>query len=295
MNKITLLILSIAATAFSPALFAVEPAHPSYPPHTIPNSELRVLPRSPSGRQYQLHIGLPASYYKDPNKHYPVVYVTDAYWDFQKVTAVEGVLFYDKLAPEFIVVGIGYPGENLDYNTMRLWELAPATFPGKTPEESGHSAEFAQTIKNEIIPFVEKEYRADPSFRVMPGSSMGGLFTLFTMFTYPDLFQGYVAASPAAAECNDWLFGYEEAFAKIGKPINARLFISGGGDEIPAFLYGSIRINSKIASRHYAGLVQQYRFMEGERHTTMQLDSYVRGLMFVFAPRAPESGPASKW
>jgi hypothetical protein len=35
--------------------------------------------------------------------------------------------------------------------------------------------------------------------------------------------------------------------------------------------------------------------MEGERHTTMQLDSYVRGLMFVFAPRAPETGPASKW
>jgi predicted alpha/beta superfamily hydrolase len=253
---------------------------------------LRVLPKSPSGRQYQLHVGLPASYGTDKTRRYPVVYVTDAYWDFQKLTAVEGVLVYDKLAPEFIVVGIGYPGENLDYGKMRNWELAPATFPGMTPEDSGHSAEFLKSIKEEIIPFVEKEYRADPSFRVMSGSSMGGLFTLFAMFTEPDLFQGYVAASPAAIACNDWIFGYEEAFAKSGKAINARCFASGGGNELPLFLNGIIRINQKIASRHYKGLSYQFRYIEDERHTTMQLDSYVRGLIFVFAPLAPDSGPA---
>ena len=288
------LLLSACVFFDASGLLAADPALTTPPPVTIPNSELRILPRSFSGRQYQLYVGLPASYRQNPDRHYPVVYVTDGYWDFQKLSAAEGVLAYDHLAPEFIVVGIGYPGENLDYNKMRLWELAPTQYPGLSAEESGHSAEFLRSIKNEIIPFIEKEYRVDPSFRVMSGSSMGGLFTLYAMFTDPDLFQGYVAASPAVVACNEWLFGYEEAFAKSGRAIKARCFASVGGNEVPSFITPTIRMNQKIASRHYTGLSYQFRYMEEERHTTMQLDSYVRGLIFVFGPLAPDSGPAGK-
>jgi predicted alpha/beta superfamily hydrolase len=49
-----------------------------------------------------LFVGLPASYATEPTKRYPVVYVTDGYWDFQKVTTIHGPLVYDKYAPEFI-------------------------------------------------------------------------------------------------------------------------------------------------------------------------------------------------
>lgn len=293
MKKLFLLSACVALFAYLP-LSGAEPTPASPSAVTIPDSELRVLPRSPSGRQYQLYIGLPASYRSEPSKRYPVVYVTDGYWDFQKLTAIQGTLVYDRLSPEFIAVGIGYPGENLPYNKMRLWELAPAPFPGLSADESGHSADFLRSIKNEIIPFVEKEYRADPSFRVMAGSSMGGLFTLFSMFTEPDLFQGYVAASPAVVACNEWLFGCEEAFAKSGRPIKARCFASVGGNEVPSFITPTIRFNQQLASRHYAGFSYQFRYIEEERHTTMQFDSYVRGLIFVFAPLAPDSGPAGK-
>src|SRR5688572_2837017 len=83
-------------------------------PHTIPNSQLRELSRNAAGRHYQLHVGLPASYAKETSKRYPVVFVTDAYWDFQKITAIGGSLVYDKVAPEFITVGLGYVGEDLN-------------------------------------------------------------------------------------------------------------------------------------------------------------------------------------
>ncbi|HTZ20370.1 MAG TPA: alpha/beta hydrolase-fold protein, partial [Opitutaceae bacterium] len=264
--------------------------------HTISNSELRVLPRNAAGRQYQLHIGLPGSYAKDTTRHYPVVFVTDAYWDFEKMDAIRGALVYDRYSPEFIIVGLGYAGENLDYGSMRLWELSPvqlpAQFGGKGPDSSGHAAEFLQSLETEIIPLVDREYRTDPAHRVLAGASLGGLFTLYTMYSKPELFSAYLAATPSVVMGNDWLFGYEDAFAKTKRPLPVRLFVSGGGNESPGYLGGIKRFDQRIVSRQYAGLAHEFRIIEGERHAGMQLEAYTRGLQFIFAPLAPESGPS---
>lgn len=155
-----------------------------------------------------------------------------------------------------------------------------------------HAAEFLKTIETEIIPLVEREYRADPSFRVLSGASLGGLFTLYAMYTKPALFNGYIAATPAVGAGNDWLFGYEEQFAKSGQALPVRLYATAGGNEEPRFLGNILRFNAQLQSRRYPGLAYEFRLIDGERHAGMQFESYVRGLRFVFAPRAPESGPA---
>lgn len=292
--KSSLISLLVASQVFLalPVSAAAAEAQPASPPHTIPNSQLRALPRNAAGRHYQLHVGLPGSYAKETNRRYPVVYVTDGYWDFGKLNAIYGCLVYDKVAPEFIVVGLGYVGENLDYGDLRRWELSPIPFGAGGPAASGHAADFLRTIETEIIPFVEREYRVDPSQRVLAGASLGGLFTLYAMFTKPELFQGYIAATPAVVLGDDWLLGYEEAFAKSGRTLKARLHMSGGGDESPGFLGGALRMNQRIASRKYPGLAYQFRIIDGARHASMQLEAYTRGLQFVFAPLAPESGPS---
>ncbi len=284
-------VLITLALHLSAGVAAAQAPKPAYPPHTIANSQLRALPPTPQGRHYQLHIGLPESYVKDTGRRYPVVYVTDAYWDFQKMDAIRGGLVYDRVTPEFIIVGLGYAGGNLNVGTMRLWELSPVPYGAASSAASGHAADFLKTIETEIVPFVEREYRADPSFRVMAGASLGGLFTLYSMYTRPDLFQAYVAATPAVAAGNDWLFGYEEAFVKAGRTVKARLFVAGGGNEAPAFLGGILRFNQRIASRKMPGLAYEFRIIDGERHAGMQFEAYVRGLRFVFAPLAPETGP----
>ena len=294
--KTRFLSLLFATTAlFAGTVSAADtPAAAPVVPHTIPGTQLRVLPRNAAGRQYQLHIALPESYATNLDRKYPVVFVTDAYWDFVKIAAMEGSLVYDKAVPEFITVGIGYAGENLNYGSLRNWELSPVALTefGGTAENSGHAAEFLKTIETEIIPFVEREYRADPSFRVLSGASLGGLFTLYSMYTKPELFQGYIAATPAVTVGNDWLLGYEEQFAKSGRPLPVRLFASVGGNEVPAFVGGILRFNARIQSRKHAGLAYDFCIVDGARHAGMQFESYVRGLTFVFAPRAPQAGPA---
>ena len=284
--KTSLAILALSLVA------GVLPAAETFPPHTIGNSQLRVLPVNAAGRHYQLHIGLPGNYAKDTGQRYPVVYVTDAYWDFEKLDTIRGCLTYDKVAPEFIIVGLGYAGDKLDYGNLRRWELSPVQFGDGGPEASGHAADFLTTIEKEIIPLIEREYRVDSSYRVLAGASLGGLFTLYSMYSKPDLFQAYIAATPAVTLANDWLFDYEKAFAKSGQPLKTRLFVSVGENEWAQHLAGIKRFNERIAARKLGSLDYQFRVIDGERHAGMQIESYVRGLQFAFAPLAPESGPA---
>ena len=286
---VALLLTSLAvASSPGPALAA---DRTTYPPHTIPGSELRVLPADADGRHYQLSIGLPASYAKETSRRYPVVYVTDGYWDFEKLDAIRGCLVFDKVVPEFIIVGMGYAGENLDYGALRAWELSPVPLDGGS--NTGHAAQFLATIESGIIPFVEREYRADPAHRVLAGASLGGLFTLYAMYSRPELFSAWVAVTPAVAVGDGWLLGYEEKFAQAGGELKGRLFASMGENESPGFLSAILRYNSRIASRKYPHLAYQFRIVDGERHAGMQLESYTRGLRFVLAPLAPEQGPGT--
>lgn len=260
-------------------------------PYTMPNSQIRILPVTEKGRHYQLYVGLPESYGKNPGKRYPVVYVTDGYWDFTKITAMQGGLAYDRVVPEFITIGLGYAETNANYGDLRRWELSPAPF-GDNGEASGHASDFLHTLKTKVIPMVDAEYRTDPSYRVLAGASLGGLFTLYTMFDSPDLFQAYIAATPAVTVDHDWLFKFAEknSVAKI-RPYG-RLFMTVGGNESPAYFDGIIRFNQRLASLRHANFAYKFHIVDGERHGGTPFESYTRGLRFAFIPRAPETGPA---
>ena len=285
------LLLALLAGLAGPARAAsAPPAAPTFPPYAIEHSQLRVLPPTADRRQYELQIHLPASYASEPHRRYPVLYVTDGYWDFPTMQTSYNNLVYDRTVPEFIIVGLGYAGENLNYGSLRRWELSPATL-DNDGESTGHAAIFLRTLAQEIIPFVAREYRVDPSYRVLAGSSLGGLFTLYAMLTKPELFQAYIAASPAVNVHDNWLFSYEDSFAQSGKALPVRLYLTGAENEWPGFLAGIKRFHERLSARGYAGLVYQFRLIDGVRHAGTKAESYVRGMQFAFAPFAPETGP----
>jgi predicted alpha/beta superfamily hydrolase len=259
------------------------------PPHVIAGSEVRVLPKSANGRAYQLYVLLPTSYASQPGKRYPVLYICDGYWDFSLVASFYGGLIYDKAIPEFILVGFGYAGPNPDFGALRAYDYTPVPNPVEDPQgkKTGHAPEFLRVVETEFIPFVEKEYRVDRSFRALGGSSLGGLFTLYAMLERPELFQGYIAPSPAVEWAKDWLFGREAELAAKRRDLPVRLFMSGAGEERATFLDAIRRFDQRLQGRRYPGLRYKWRLVEGERHAGTKPESYNRGVRFVFAPFAP--------
>ena len=65
---------------------------------------------------------MPDSYAANPERRYPILYVTDGYWDYKLLKSIVGGLVYDQVIPEIILVGIGYPGDAPDYGRLRRWD-----------------------------------------------------------------------------------------------------------------------------------------------------------------------------
>lgn len=65
----------------------------------IDNSRILEIASTETGRQYELLVGLPPSYGKDPQRKYPVLYLMDGQWDFVTVNRLTGGLRYDQVSP----------------------------------------------------------------------------------------------------------------------------------------------------------------------------------------------------
>ena len=270
-----LALLALLATA----LRAADPATPGFAPEVLRNTQIRPLPRSANGHDYLLYVGLPSDYATEPAKRYPVVYCTDGYWDFVLMNGFIGNLVYDKSAPQYIIVGFGYPGThtNAEYDVLRR--------PDYAPPPQGKANEFLSVVEHEFIPFIEKEYRADPAYRVLSGNSLGGCFSIYAMYARPGLFQAHVAASPATSPA---LFDLEAKFAASGQKMNARLFMTGAEFDAAGFLANIKRFNERLEQRKYEGLAYQWRLIDGEGHAGTKAESYNRGMRFAFAPLVPK-------
>ncbi len=296
------LIILASVCALWRGLSAQENAAPAAPasfPHVVlDTTELRPVHSEVTGRDYRLYIGYPDSYGSKPGRRYPVIYVTDAYWTFVKTHSLGSSLWYDQIVPEYIVVGIGYAGENIDYSKERMFELSPSTMDygwAKGLGRQGGARQFLTAIKTEIIPYVEQNLRADPSFRVMAGTSMGGLFSLFCMYEEPGLFQGIIAASPAVDWDHDWLSRRESELRSIARGgdhtgafhVPTRLYMSVGTGEWPEFVGAIKGFDKTIGSGAYADFAYKFQLIEGERHAGTVAEAFNRGIRFVFEPQMP--------
>jgi len=250
-----------------------------YPAVTIGGSQIRAMKSASTGRDYGLYIHLPSHYGQDKAKKYPVLYILDGQWDFKLMDSVLGGLVYDKFVPEMILVGISYSGEKPDYDGLRAMDYTPVAAPDK--KGSGDGPKFFRFLKTELIPFIEANYQADPQHRILQGSSLGGLFTLYSMFTEPGLFSAYVAASPAVSYGNDFNFIQEAEYARTHKDLPVKLYLAVSEfEELNAPVKNFMQM---LRSRGYQGLKLETRVIEGERHASNKPEVYNRGLRFAFS------------
>ncbi|ESP92590.1 alpha/beta hydrolase [Pseudoalteromonas luteoviolacea] len=140
-------------------------------------------------------VALPTGYHAPENaqKRYPVVYITDGVV-YQFITA-ESMWFANMVGhiPQAILVAI-------DTTEHRTRDLTP-TVPNdghSTDLTAGKSAIFQDFIKQEVVSFIDQNYRTN-DFRVLAGHSLGGLFTITSVLNpqIQDTFKSYIALDPS--------------------------------------------------------------------------------------------------
>jgi predicted alpha/beta superfamily hydrolase len=257
---------------------------------TLQNTHFVPLSSIQTGRDYELVVALPGSYDTSPDQRYPVLYILDPWWHLPLVNAVHGSQVYDRALPELIIVGISYPGVNPDFDDLRSRDYTPTRETNGNPN-SGDAGKFLAFIEESVIPLVDSTYRTQPDERALSGVSLGGLFTLWAMYQRPELFNRYIALSPAVLWDDNLMFRVDDEFAADQEALPARLFIAYGTAETPTFAGPIIEFQQKIANRHYQGLALLNHEVEGERHGSACIEGYSRGMRWVFKDLAP-TGPS---
>jgi len=272
-----------------------------HPPATIPNSEVVKIRSRYVDQEFEISISLPPSYSK--TKNYPVLYLLDSNWFFTIVTGIVKHLntfgFWDKIRlPDMIIVGIGYPAEGTDAITFRSRDYTPVEdneffqkmlVPGGADPNfrpnSGGAPEFLQFISEELMPYIESNYRVDLNDKTIAGHSYGGLFPSYVLFTKPDMFDRYVICSPSLWYKDGVVFDYEEEYSKKHDELPVRVFISAGINEKPPTTNISElvrRLVEVLNERNYDGLVMEDIIFDDESHMSVIPASFTRGIISVF-------------
>ena len=293
MHRITLsllLIVSVLLVLRSEASFGAA--------YQMPNTEMHVMTTTTTrNREYMLYLQLPEGYHKPENnqKRYPAIYLLDPYWDFPVVAGSKSGLVFDGIVPDYIVVGIGYSKngvveEGEAIHTLRQIDFTPVR--DSVDTNTGDAEAFLGFIQSDVIPFVENRYRID-DYRVLAGTSWGGLFSIYAMFEEPGLFQGHIAITPAVGRFHRWAFVRESKFFS-SDPVNdfgpskqslpTRLYMSvGTDDQLGNFTQESQAFSQLLMSRNYEGFEFKFELKEADRHASVKLSSFGHGLKHAFS------------
>lgn len=276
-------------------------------PATVLASEMRMMESQHTGRTYRITIGLPLGYSRSPGEGWPfndtpatwpVVYVLDGNWYFGMVTDIIRPMAWCGSTTDAIVVGIGYAEDtdpieafresftrrDLDLTPIRDEAAEKAMEAHKRPAPNGDALHFHQFIKEELIPFIEQAYRADPSRRILAGHSYGGLFALFGLFEAPDLFDTLIIGSPTLSYGNRFMFQREEAFAQEHKHLPAKVYLYAADleEEInDTTLTDTLRFAVILQSRKYKGFSLVKRVFRDQNHCEVVAPGFQAGLKFA--------------
>jgi predicted alpha/beta superfamily hydrolase len=248
-----------------------------YPRVDIPGSEVRKITSSiVAGQEYELQILLPGGY-KSSNKRYPVVYLMDSQWDFPLVKSIYGQQYYDGFIPELIVVGITWGGEKPNPDSLRARDYTPTNEPRL--KQSGGADIFLSFMKDELFPFMKKNYKVNDE-RTLMGCSLGGLITLYAWLTHTDMFTGYIAASPAVGWDREALYKYAKAFVekKLSEPV--RVYMTVG--DVERGRTGFEKMAAYFKNNNYHNVSLQSKVLENTGHSGTKSETYSRGLQYVF-------------
>lgn len=157
-----------------------------------------------------LNIALPQGYHPDSAARYPVTYLLDgsADEDFIHIAGLAQFAAFEWVGwmQPSIVVGIANLDRKRDLTYPTTIAKDKADFP-----TTGGSASFMDFIGEELIPFIEANYRTAPD-RMLIGQSLGGLFAAEVLLKNPALFRHYLIVSPSVWWDAGSLLNVEPAF-----------------------------------------------------------------------------------
>lgn len=241
---------------------------------------------------FKVFVSLPEDY--DKSKHYPVLYLLDANYNFDVMQAIAHNHAMFGMLPPLIIAGIGYRNAWL-MDSLRDRDFTyPAAPEGSSFEISGGGDKFFSFIKNDVIPHMDKHYATDPQKRILAGHSLAGFFTLYALQQYAlgkdSSFHAYIAGSPSLEYNDDYLLKQFDSMPVVPHQQKPYLYLTFGGmEDAETEAEGEVArgmtlfnaFNRTLQSRHNPHILSQSDHYSAFTHMDTPFPTFTKGMQWV--------------
>ena len=267
MIRQTLLAAVASLSMWAPALAQGQPVSPTAGPPwpaqvAMPSTQRVQFASAINGESYVLAIHVPLT--PPPPGGYPVIYVLDGDLLFGMASDISMLIGDPRRTPVVVAIGHGLfddmsvaakyaprrPGDTspvglgdigFAMNALRFHDLtlpvaaahrAP-DWTGLTPADVGGVDDFLRVIETEIKPRVAATVPVNAADQALFGHSIAGLAVLRALFTEPDAFRTFIAASPSIWWDADAVLAGENRLAEAVRAghVHPRLLLTVGALE----------------------------------------------------------------
>jgi predicted alpha/beta superfamily hydrolase len=234
--------------------------------HGLPDS----LHSSILNQERQFKVILPPGYKPGSAEKYDVMYVLDGSdWNTGTIAQVQHFVEDQGFMPPTIIVSIVEPDRNAD--------LAPTHL--DTWKNSGGADKFLGFLKNELIPYINKQYPSNGD-NTLWGHSLSGMFVLYALVTEPTLFKSFIAIDPSAWWDNNYVLKMAAAKLSTLPFQNTTFFIAGRETTLSSMKIDTLE--TILKNNAPASLKWKLDVYSGETHGSVKFKGTYDGLKFLY-------------
>jgi predicted alpha/beta superfamily hydrolase len=272
------------------------------PRYTLDDTEVRSLHAGKLNRDYQVFVSLPVDYAEHPDRHYPVMFVTDANYAFPLIRSIARRLGdHSEGTEDFILVGLSYAvGDTPVYSRRRDYTPTnrgptglTSDMPGR-PVLHGEAEGYREFLKDDVFPLISSTYRSDMTRSIYVGHSYGGLLGYDILVHDPAMFSRYILGSPSLQFDRGVEFTRMREALASRKDLPANVLVVLGAFETLSKDKSDSRFNTEVdmvgdnrrfiaelQAKRYPGLRVDMLTVPGEDHLTVFPMIITRGILWA--------------
>tara|TARA_R110002096_G_scaffold416576_3_gene619622 strand:+ start:63629 stop:64813 length:1185 start_codon:yes stop_codon:yes gene_type:complete len=226
-------------------------------------------------------LSLPANF--DPEKPYPVIYMTDGDLSFHFASGMLKQLAATGKIPDIILVSIPNTDRNRDLTPTHT-EVDSQGKQQSFLKTTGGGDNFIEFIKTELSSRIEENYTTS-KFRIYIGHSFGGLLVTHAFLEHSDFFNAFLAIDPSLW-WDDRVMN-RNLLEKISqkRSHNSTYYMSSANNDNPlgnTMLEPQMQFMDSLTRWDTDTLNVKREYFSNDNHGSVDLISVYNGLQFIF-------------
>jgi len=207
--------------------------------------------------------------YSEKNDRYPVLVICQSH--FLHVSGITADLAWKSSTPELIVASV---------RNYSSGDFIPEKIEGHP--DSGGADCFIGFFRDELIPDLDSRFRTHP-FRIFYSGSFGGGFSVYMSLTQPDVFNAYLAATPAVDYEGGSMLIMNNLQSYLTKKTYYDKFLYMGTENEVRLIPLLDKLVAVLGKENLKGLKWEYHPFFDEDHGSIANKVIYHGLKFVFS------------